>query len=216
MNGAHKMKRNARVPSKSVARREREKENLRKTILHVAREVVVNDGYEAISLRTIADKIEYSPAALYLHFKDKDAILQALIDEGFDELATRLRNVSNRGSLEGLVQQGLSYIQFAVDNPRLYEIMFLARSPEDQEHLRASAEAPPDCFVSLLEAVTDGQEQGTLTRSLPPPVLAYSMWAQVHGMASIAIARQFFWIPADQIEILFRESAKAVVLGLKP
>ncbi|MEI7577425.1 MAG: TetR/AcrR family transcriptional regulator [Armatimonadota bacterium] len=201
--------------SKSVARREREKEKLRKTILSAAREILVTDGYEAISLRTIADMIEYSPGALYLHFKDKDAILQALIEEGFDELAIRLRNVMDPGSLEGLIQKGLNYIQFAVDNPRLYEVMFLARSPEDQEHMRAIADAPPDCFLSLVEAVQAGQRQGTLNCALPEPILAYAIWAQVHGMASIAIARQFFWIPQDQIEILFRESVKATVVGLK-
>ena len=202
--------------SKSMVRREREKENLRKTILSAAREILVAEGYEAISLRTIANVIEYSPASLYLHFKDKDAILQALIDEGFDELAERLRKVSDPGSLEGLIQKGLNYIQFAVDNPRLYEVMFLARSPQDQEHLRSMADAPPDCFVSLLEAVEAGQAQGIITRSLPVPILAYTIWGQVHGIASIAIARQFFWIPDDQIQTLFRESSKAVILGLKP
>ena len=199
-----------------MARRERERENLRRTILGAAREVLVKDGYEAISLRTIADMIEYSPAALYLHFKDKDSILQALIDEGFDELARRLRVVKNPGLLEGMTQMGLNYIQFAVDNPRLYEIMFLARSPKDQEHLRAIAEAPPDCFVSLLEAVEAGMGQGTITRALPIPVIAYTIWGQVHGIASIAIARQFFWIPEGQIETLFKESVKAVILGLRP
>jgi AcrR family transcriptional regulator len=88
------------MKSKSMARRERERETLRKTILRAAREILVTEGYEAISLRTIADMIEYSAAALYLHFKDKDAILQALIDEGFEELAHRLRGVADPGSLE--------------------------------------------------------------------------------------------------------------------
>jgi AcrR family transcriptional regulator len=210
------MKTNKEVISKSTVRREREKVNLRKTILSASRDVLTRDGYEAISLRAIADMIEYSPAAIYLHFKDKDAILQALIDEGFDELALQLRKIQDPGSLESLIQNGMNYIQFAVANLRLYEIMFLARSPEDQEYMRAMAEAPPDCFVFLLEAVRAGQEQGTLTRSLPVPVLAYTIWAQLHGMASIAIARQFFWIPEEQIEILFRESAKAIIVGLKP
>jgi AcrR family transcriptional regulator len=202
--------------SKSLARREREKENLRNTILAAAREILVTEGYEAISLRTIADKIEYSPAALYLHFRDKDSILQALIDEGFDELAIRLRRVKDPGKLEGLIEMGLSYIQFAVENPRLYEVMFLARSPKDQEHWRSMAEAPPDCFVALLDAVKAGQDNGVITRALPMPILTYTIWGQVHGIASIAIARQFFWIPEDQIPTLFRESAQAIVLGLKP
>ncbi len=210
------MKYNKEVISKSTMRREREKENLRKTILSASREVLIRDGYEAISLRTIADMIEYSPAALYLHFKDKDAILQALIDEGFAELAMQLRKAQDPGSVESLISNGVTYIQFAMANPRLYEVMFLARSPEDQEYIRAMADAPPDCFAFLLEAVRAGQQQGTLTPSLSEPVLAYTIWAQLHGMASIAIARQFFWIPEDQIEILFRESVKAIVVGLKP
>lgn len=216
VNGVHKLSYNKTMPSKSAVRREREKENLRKTILSAAKEVLVSEGYAAISLRTIADMIEYSPAALYLHFKDKDAILQALIEEGFDELGKRLRDVQEPGSVEGLVQKGLNYIQFAVDNPRLFEVMFLARSPQDQEYLRSMAEAPPDAFTALVESVQAGQELGTITKALPVPILAYAIWGQVHGIASIAIARQFFWIPGDMISTLFEASTRAMILGLRP
>ena len=78
------------LKSKSSTRREREKENLRKMITDVARDILIHDGHDAISLRNNADRIEYSPATLYLHFRDKDSLLHCLIKEGFDELYTRL------------------------------------------------------------------------------------------------------------------------------
>ncbi len=204
------------VMSKSASRREREKEILNKTILQAAREVLVNQGHEAISIRLIAEMIEYSPSAIYLHFKDRGAILQALIDEGFDELSACTRKVKNPGIADGVHQMGLNYIEFAVQNPRLYELMFHPGAPEDQECRRRMTDSPPDCFVALLEAVEAGQAAKVFTRLIPVPVLAYSLWGQVHGIASIAIARQFFWIPDEQISLLFRESTRAMIVGLQP
>ena len=59
-------------------RREREKESLRQDILDVAREMFATEGYESVSMRKIADKIEYSPTTIYLYFKDKNELFYAL------------------------------------------------------------------------------------------------------------------------------------------
>ncbi len=67
----------------SSERRAREKENLRRAILDAARELFVAEGYDAVTMRKIADRIEYSPTTIYLHFKDKDEILLCLSEEGF-------------------------------------------------------------------------------------------------------------------------------------
>ena len=77
----------------SAQRRARAKENLRRAILDAARELFATEEYEAVSLRRIAEKIEYSPAAIYLHFQDKKEILFHLIDEGFALLSARLETV---------------------------------------------------------------------------------------------------------------------------
>ena len=74
-------------------RREREKEEIRQKILDAARELFVQEGYDAVSMRKIAEKIEYSPTAIYLHFKDKRSVLIALCDEDFLRLARELQKI---------------------------------------------------------------------------------------------------------------------------
>src|SRR5690349_5915348 len=74
----------------STERRARAKVALRQQILDAARELFVREGYDAVSMRRIAARIEYSPTAIYLHFPDKQSILTALCDETFEKLSTRL------------------------------------------------------------------------------------------------------------------------------
>ena len=70
-------------------RRVREKEVVRGKILDAARELFVAEGYEAVTMRKIAQAIEYSPTAIYLHFRDKEAVINAICDTDFLKLATR-------------------------------------------------------------------------------------------------------------------------------
>ena len=72
-------------------RREREKAEIREKILDAARDLFVSEGYEAVSMRKIADRIEYSPTAIYLHFKDKEAVMRELCDLDFLALALGVR-----------------------------------------------------------------------------------------------------------------------------
>ncbi|HWJ54839.1 MAG TPA: helix-turn-helix domain-containing protein, partial [Vicinamibacterales bacterium] len=74
----------------SSERRARAKVALRQQILDAARELFVRDGFDAVSMRRIAARIEYSPTAIYLHFPDKQSILTALCDETFEKLSMRL------------------------------------------------------------------------------------------------------------------------------
>ena len=75
-------------------RREREKENLRRDILDVAREMFATEGYESVSMRKIADKIEYSATTIYLYFKDKNELLYQICEETFEQLGRQIREIS--------------------------------------------------------------------------------------------------------------------------
>ena len=88
-------------------RREREKEEIRSKILDAARELFVQEGYDAVSMRKIAEKIEYSPTAIYLHFKDKRSVLIALCDEDFLRLARELQKIGRvEDPIERMRQSG--------------------------------------------------------------------------------------------------------------
>ena len=117
------------------------------------------------------------------------------------------------GSGEGLFGVARLYLEFAFENPRLYELMLRGRPPLDQGDMRGGSGSPPDCFLALIDAVKQAQDLGVLSRNLSPYRLAYSIWGQVHGIASLSIAKQFAWIPETDIPQLFNESARAIISG---
>ncbi len=78
----------------TVERREREKQELRTRILDAARELFAELGYEAVTMRKIAERIEYSPTAIYFHFKDKDALMRELCEMDFSTLAQQFRTIA--------------------------------------------------------------------------------------------------------------------------
>src|SRR4051794_31187958 len=108
----------------SAQRRARAKENLRRAILDAARKLFATEDYKAVSMRRIAEEIEYSPTALYLHFKDKEEILFYLIDEGFEMLSGRLESLNVEDPVLRLRKGGRVYFKFAFEQPHYYRIMF--------------------------------------------------------------------------------------------
>src|SRR5512145_1485703 len=108
----------------SRERREREKAEVRQAILDAARELFVEKGYEAVTLREIAKRIEYSPTAIYLHFRDKKAVINAICDHDFLALAKKFGKIAEIADpLERLKAAGLAYADFALRHPNQYRLM---------------------------------------------------------------------------------------------
>ncbi|HYH81518.1 MAG TPA: TetR/AcrR family transcriptional regulator [Longimicrobium sp.] len=200
-------------------RREREKLALRDKILNAARELFVEKGYEAVSMRMIADRIEYSPTAIYLHFRDKDALFQELCHGDFMSLAGVFRQIARVGDpVERLRQVGQLYGQFAREKPNHYRLMFMTpRPPVDLNELQQAQHGNPeeDAYAFLVQTVRDGCEQGCFRPELcgSPEQLAQLVWAGVHGVVSLRIAKcHDHWIDwADEqesvgmmIDLMFR------------
>ena len=112
------------MPTPSRQRRERELAQRRQLIIDSARELAETEGWDAVTTRRLADKIEYSQPVLYNHFADKNAIIDAVAVEGFAELASALRSAAVRGW--GAVAQ--AYLDFAENQPALYDAMFTLAS----------------------------------------------------------------------------------------
>src|SRR5262245_740434 len=102
-------------------RRERERHEMRERIIEAARRLFVTEGYDRTTLRRIAEEIEYTPGAIYAYFKDKDAILYALHQQGFEQLGRRMAEaVAGAGNpLVALERIGREYLAFAVENPEM-------------------------------------------------------------------------------------------------
>src|SRR5262245_47511355 len=121
--------------------RERYRDELRRTILDAAREAFVKDGYEGVSMRKLAEKIGCSHGNLYLHFKDKEALFDCLVEESFEQFDKGLleirRTVKADDPVELVRRMDRAYVEFAVENPIVYDFAFLVRRPgqSDEPHV---------------------------------------------------------------------------------
>jgi AcrR family transcriptional regulator len=166
-------------------RREREKEEVRKRILDAARELFEAEGYDKVTMRRIAEAIEYSPTTIYLHFEDKDDLVRALCHEDFGRLleALELRPPA-ADPIEAIRQLGHAYVAFALHNPNHYRFMFMSPLGKHEKH--TDADPGHRSFGYLLEAVKRAAAAGRL-RPLDPSHAAQMLWMNVHGVASMLI-----------------------------
>lgn len=187
-------------------RREREKAEIREKILEAARDLFVNEGFEAVSMRKIADRIEYSPTAIYLHFKDKEAVLRELCDADFLTLAKQFRRIAKIADpIERMRQTGLAYAAFAVEFPNHYRLMFMTPHPHSEPDDSALEKGNPeqDAYAFLKSVIAECIDTGRLRPELQnPDLVAQVMWAGVHGIVSLHIAKcndhWVDWCPSDQ------------------
>src|ERR1041384_1035150 len=140
-------------------RRAREKANIREEILEAARALFVKEGYEHVSIRKIADKIEYAPGTIYLYFRDKAEIMERLCEETFAKLAQKMQaiNADPSNPLDGLRRGLRTYIQFGVDNPNHYVVTFVQAKQIPRDH---QPETGARCFDNLRTAVRRCIEAG--------------------------------------------------------
>jgi AcrR family transcriptional regulator len=172
-------------------RREREREDTRTRILDAAREMFVQSGVEAVTMRAIADRIEYTPTAIYHHFRDKRALIEELVLLDFHALAHafhRIGKIDDPG--ERLRRIGLAYVDFALEHPSHYQFMFLTPKPFDVEKLHDQSNPDEDAYAVVLKAVEAGIEAGAFRPELDDPQeLAQILWAGVHGIAALHVVK---------------------------
>src|SRR5260370_39487020 len=115
-------------------RRAREKEGLREEILAAARTLFVKDGYESVSIRKIADKVEYAPGTIYLYFRDKAEILDRICEETFAKLLRKMHAIEQDSAapLDKLRRGLRTYIQFGLENPNHYVLTFIRAKVHEQ------------------------------------------------------------------------------------
>ncbi|HEV3201646.1 MAG TPA: TetR/AcrR family transcriptional regulator [Bryobacteraceae bacterium] len=171
----------------SKQRREREKEGLREQILDAARTLFVKEGYESVSIRKIADKIEYAPGTIYLYFHDKAEILDRICEETFAKLIVRMQAIKDDSAapLDKLRRGLRAYIQFGLDNPNHYIVTFI-QGKVNQEAQTVYQTAGPKAFACLRQGVQECIDAGALV-SNDADELAQTLWAGIHGLTSVLI-----------------------------
>jgi AcrR family transcriptional regulator len=180
------------APSKSPARKPRRSYhhgNLRRALLDEALATIRAEGVEGLTLREIGARLGVSRTALYRHFADKGALLEAVATEGFRTLREKLVEAREGGrGRAGLDAMGVAYVRFAVANSSHYRVMFGGFvDPEDRESELATEGA--GAFQALVDALT-ALQRDSLVRADDTVTMASFVWAVVHGVAMLGIDGQ--------------------------
>ena len=175
-------------------RREREKSETRDKILDAARELFVTEGYEGVSMRRVAEKIEYSPTAIYVYFADKNELFHELCRQDFARLQEVMQSAEMPADpVERLRQIGRSYIQFGMRFPNHYVFMFmtphLPQEP-DEEDREIMGNPEEDAYAMLKWAVQEAINARCFRDEVQDAELvSQTLWASVHGVISLNIAK---------------------------
>ncbi len=184
-------------------RRNREKLRMRRSILDAAMKLFVEDGYDNVSIRKIAKRIEYSPATIYLYFTDKDEIFFQLHQEAFSKfLAVQKETLKIQNPMARLAKQGANYLEFAQKHPEHYDLMFIIKAP--LRKLKTEWNCGFESFDILRQTIAECIDQGHLGNN-NVDVVAIHVWANVHGLASLIIRDRLAMIPEDLLPQLLQE-----------
>lgn len=205
-----------------IERRERERLETRAKIIDAARDLFAREGYEAVSMRRIAEAIEYSPTAIYVHFRDKQDLLVQICQADFVALAgdvAELQKVVD--PIERIRRMGHAYIWFGVTHPNHYRLMFMTRvdTPpdvvmQDENHGKVDR----DSYALLRQTCQEAIDQGRVRPEYrDADVLAQVFWSAVHGLTSLHIVkRDNPWIPWKGIEPLADVVIDSILRGAGP
>lgn len=163
-------------------RKQREKQERKEVIKKAAKELFLTKGFEATSMRNIAQLAEYSVGTIYLYFKDKNDLLLTLHNDAFGNMMNELlSNEPKETAFENLEALGYNYIKFGFENPELYDLMLVMEAPI--ESLECNDELWEDGLqaLTILEnMILECQKEGFFP-SKSPSDLAFMIWSFVHG-----------------------------------
>jgi AcrR family transcriptional regulator len=188
----------------SNERKERHTKTMRERILKAAMALFAKKGYEHVSMRRIAKKIEYCPATIYRYFKNKEDIMLQLCYQGFEKLLARQVELDKVADpLERLRIGSRYYTAFAVDHPDLYELMFatkeIVKQPKEGEESVALKS-----FQKLVDHVQECIDAGYFPGE-DAERLAIAFWAGLHGLSSLLIKGQLRFLPQEGFDRLVEE-----------
>jgi AcrR family transcriptional regulator len=195
-------------------RQDRDRAAVREGILHAARELFVTEGYRPVSMRRIAERIEYSPAAIYGYFTSKDEIFFALAEEGFRTMqaAARVAAGAQSDPLAAMRAGFWAYYQFSREQPQYFELMFVDRTvPQltDMERFSVLAEMWHDGVASIARCV----EAGIFPATLDVEAAFHILWAATHGAATLHVCQRLG--PEENPDLLASDTLDTVIAGLR-
>lgn len=194
-------------------RQQRDRDRIQQAILTAARDLFVTDGYRNVSMRKIADRIEYSAAAIYSYFPSKDDIFFALAEEGFRLLAQHLQNAIDKvgDPLERLRRGLWAFYEFSKTNPQYFELMFIDRSvpslTQDFQRFEFFQETTARAEADVRACIDRGQ----FSAGLNPAAALHVLWVGMLGGASIGLAQRL--APGEDPDALAHDLLESLLAG---
>src|SRR5678815_5224663 len=164
-------------------RKEKQKTEIRKMILDASMKLFVEEGFGNVSIRKIADLIEYSPTTVYLYFKDKNEILYNLHEMGFQKMADYNKDLWDiNNPLLRLHKMGENYLRFGLENPEFYDLMFILQAPMEALQGMENCEwrSGDVALGKLKDTVSECMEAGLINKS-DVDAVSMAIWSMVHG-----------------------------------
>lgn len=196
-------------------RRQREIEEMKQEIIEAAVHLFVTEGYENVSMRKIAARIDYSATAIYNYFANKEEILIHLLRHAYGQFFGSLKEAvagsEGRSELERLKASLHAYIAFGLEYPDYYQLIFIKNVHQLQEALSRDNDRFRG-FVLLMEMVKAAMDAGKLKEN-DVQLVSQSLWASLHGITSLLITfPSFNW---HEKEELVSFQVEAMVRGLQ-
>ncbi len=169
-------------------------------------------GVDALSMRALATRIGVTAPALYAHFTNRDALLRACAQIGYDELDNRFRKGEPQSAIDMIWISSRSYVDFAMEEPELFALMFMFRPDAIEIAVEADIEhgGATSVFDSMLQNLTDAITAGDL-RTAEPISYALALWAAVHGIATVATLA-----PGLDTDALVNDVVGGLITGWSP
>ncbi|MEO8072099.1 MAG: TetR/AcrR family transcriptional regulator [Acidobacteriota bacterium] len=197
-------------------RKEREQEDLQQKILDAASELFAKDGYESVSMRKIADKIEYSPTTIYLYFKDKNDLLNQICEETFANLIKDWQKIEDKADepIVSLKKSMQAYVEFGLKYPNHYEVTFTNPIMEflGESGLPFEGSMGQKAFENLSLQVAKSMEAGQIKQN-DVAVVSQLIWAMGHGIVSLLNSHKDF--PFVEKDTLIEGSIDMIFDGIK-
>lgn len=172
----------------TIDSRTRRKQVLRQKILDVSREILLSQGFAGLTMRRVAEAIDYSPAAIYLHFQSREQIAQELCFAGLRRLYERLQSVTAKDPATRLSGYARAYLEYSQSDPETYRLIFMADSQLTKAVFTHRDSGGGEAALRLIVAAFTELPTGSKKTCAKPSELAELFWASLHGLASLRIA----------------------------
>ena len=182
-------------------------------ILSAARAVLESEGIDGLTIRRVAQRAELSPMALYRHFADKDALLNALMEDGLAAWEKMVRGIRARDSLEWLQAIGEAYLDFALTQPHRFDAAFFLPAPAARRFPDDFAAGRSPAIAMMMARIDQGKAEGRL-RDEPTLETALAFAAFGQGLVSMHRAKRFG--SEKQFKMLYRTAQRQFLDSLKP